>query len=354
MTPIILEVNLKNIIHNYYEFRKINKKGITAAVVKANAYGTGVNKVSKKLINEGCKDFFVATLQEGIELRKINKKINIYILNGIDKKEIKFFQKNNLVPVVNSFFEYNLIRKVKSAITIILHYDTGMNRLGLNYNQMLYISKNINKTRIKLKYIISHLVSAENINDIYNNIQLKRFNKIKSLYINHKFSLANSAGAFLNDSFHFDMIRPGISLYGGYGRKAIKNKIKSVVKLKAKVIQIRKIYKNESIGYNHTYITKKSKYVATLAIGYGDGIFRNLSNNGYVYFKNFKGKFLGNISMDTSVVDVTSFHNKIKLGDYVEIINKKNDIEIIAKHANTVSQNILTSLGRRIKIEYIE
>ena len=354
MTPIILEVNLKNIIHNYNEFRKINKKGITAAVVKANAYGTGVNKVSKKLIKEGCKDYFVATLEEGIELRKISKKINIYVLNGIDKKEIKFFQKNRIIPVINNFHEYKLISKIKSVINIILHYDTGMNRLGLNYNQMLYISKNINNTKIELKYIISHLISAENTKDRYNNKQLKKFNKIKSFYINDRFSLANSAGAFINKNFHFDMIRPGISLYGGYGNKAIKNKIKNVVKLKAKVIQIKKIYRNESIGYNHTYITKKSIYVATLAMGYGDGIFRNLSNKGYVYFKNYKGKFLGNISMDTSVVDITNFYNKIKLGDYVEIINKNNDIEIVSKQANTVSQNILTSLGKRIKIKYIE
>ena len=354
MIPIILEVNLKNIIHNYNELKKISKKTIVAVVVKANAYGTGVKIVSKKLIKEGCKDFFVATLKEGVELRKINKNINIYVLNGIDKKEINSFKRNKIVPVVNNFYEYKLISKINEPIKIILHYDTGMNRLGLNYNQMLYISKNINTTKIKLKYIISHLASAEKINDSYNNKQLRKFNKIKSFFRYNKFSLANSAGIFLNKNFLFDMIRPGISLYGGYGNKIIKNKIKNVVKLKAKVIQIKKINKNESIGYNHTYITNKSKYIATLAIGYGDGIFRNLSNNANVFFKNYKGKFLGNISMDTSVVDITNFYNKIKLGDYVEIINKNNDIEIVSKQANTVSQNILTSLGKRIKIKYIE
>jgi len=229
-----------------------------------------------------------------------------------------------------------------------------MNRLGLNYNQMLYISKNINTTKIKLEYIISHLVSAENSNDSYNKKQLKQLNELKLVFINNKFSLANSSGIFLNNNFHFDMTRPGISLYGGYGNKIIKNKIKNVIKLKAKVIQIKKINKNESIGYNHTYKTKKPKYIATIAIGYADGIFRNLSNKGYVYYKKYKGKFLGNISMDTSVVDITNFYHRIKLGDYVELINDRNDIEIIAKQANTVSQNILTSLGKRVKIKYIE
>ena len=174
MIPIILEVNLKNIIHNYNELKKISKKTIVAVVVKANAYGTGVKIVSKKLIKEGCKDFFVATLKEGVELRKINKNINIYVLNGIDKKEINSFKRNKIVPVVNNFYEYKLISKIKEIIPIILHYDTGMNRLGLNYSQMIYISQNINTTKIKLKYIISHLVSAENIKDSYNKKQLKK------------------------------------------------------------------------------------------------------------------------------------------------------------------------------------
>ena len=205
-----------------------------------------------------------------------------------------------------------------------------------------------------MSYIISHLVSAENPSDIYNKHQLNKFTKLSLLLKNRKFSFANSAGIFLGQKYAFDMIRPGISLYGGYGNKKIKNKIKSVIKLKAKIIQIKKIKKDETIGYNHTYIAKKSKYIATLSIGYADGISRNLSNKGYGFFINYKARILGNISMDTLIVDVTNFHKKIKIGYYIELINEKNDIENIAKQVGTVSQEIITSFGKRVKLKYIK
>jgi len=354
MTPIILEVNLKNLIHNYNELKKINKKGKTAAVVKANAYGIGVKEASKKLIKEGCKDFFVATTEEAIELRKFNKKINIYVLNGFLKNEINLFIKYKIIFVINNIKEFDIIKKIKKEIPIILHYDTGMNRLGLNFNEMILISNKIKKTNLKIKYIISHLASSEKREDKFNNIQLLLFKKIFNYFKNYKFSIANSSGVFLNKSFHFDITRPGISLYGGYGNGYIKKRIKPVVKLKARVIQIKKIYKNQTIGYNQTYKVKKTQYVATIAIGYADGMFRNLSNKGFVYFNNNKAKILGNISMDSLVIDISKFYKNIKIGNYVELINEKNDIEMVARQAKTVSQNILTSFGNRIKIKYIK
>lgn len=354
MNPIILEIYVKNIIHNYYEFKKINGNKNVAAVVKSNAYGTGIKKISNILINEGCNDFFVATLDEGIKLRKINKHINIFILNGISKNEINIFIKFKLTPVINNIEQFNLLIKNDRKITIMLHYDTGINRLGLTFDETLYINSKIQNSKIKLSYIISHLVSAEKTKDIYNKKQLKKFLKLSKILNNKKFSLANSAGAFLKKDYHFNMIRAGISLYGGYGNKKIKNKIKYTIKLKTKIIQIKKIVKNQKIGYNHTFRAKKTMFIATLSIGYADGIPRNLSNIGYAYYKGYKARFLGNISMDTLVIDVTNFYNIIKLGDYVELINAKNDIEKIAKQAGTVSQEILTSFGRRVKIKYIE
>ena len=150
------------------------------------------------------------------------------------------------------------------------------------------------------------------------------------------------------------MVRLGISLYGGYGNNKIKKKIKNIIKLKAKIIQIKKIHKNDTIGYNHTYKAKNNGYIATIAIGYADGISRNLSNKGWVYYKNFKASIIGNISMDTLIIDITRFYKKIKIGDYVEIINNKNDIEKIALISGTVSQNIITSFGKRVKIKYIK
>ena len=354
MESVILEVNLKNISNNYNILKRKNPDGITASVVKANAYGLGINKVSKVLIKSGCKNFFVATLNEAIELRKIDNKINIYTLNGLDKNEIKFFIKFNIIPTINSIYEFKIIQKLNKNILICLHYDTGMNRLGMNFEEMLIIQKKFISSKIKLKYIISHLASAEKLHNKYNNIQLQKFKKIKSIFKNTKLSLCNSSGIFLGSNYLFDMTRPGISIYGGYGNNRSRSMIKDVIKLKAKIIQIKKINKNETIGYNQTYRAKKSKYIATIAIGYADGIPRIISSKGSVYFKKYKSKILGNISMDSTLIDITKFYKKVKIGDYIEIINKKNDIEVIAMLAKTVSQEILTSFGKRVKIHYIK
>ena len=356
MSSIILEVNLKNIKYNFNKLKKITNNKKSSAVVKSNAYGLGIKKIYKTLFKSGCRDFFVATLNESIKLRKFNSKINIYVLNGIKKNEMNLFVRKKIIPVINNINELNYILDSKKNINVCLHYDTGMNRLGMNYGE---IERNIEKIRnsnIYIKYIISHLVSAELVHKKINTIQLNKFIKIKNLFKNTKLSLANSSGVFLSSKYHFDLIRPGISLYGGYGNKIIKKHIKNVVKLKSKIIQIKKINKNQTIGYNQKFRSKKDMKIATIEIGYGDGIPRLLSNKCYVYYRNKKLKILGNISMDTLVIDLTNIKNTIKIGDYIEIINQKNDIEIIAKIAKTVSQNILTSLSskERIQIKYIE
>ena len=353
MESIILEINLKNIFLNYLKLRKKNVNGITAAVVKANAYGLGIKKIFQILKKAGCNDFYVATIKEGIEIRKLNKKINIYVLNGIDKNEIKYFINNNIIPVINNLNEFKIVNSIKKKFSVLLHYDTGMNRLGLNFDEMKLISKKLNSNNINIKYIISHLASSEEMKNKFNNFQLKKFMKIYHLFKDIRKSLANSSGIFLKKEFLLDMTRPGISLYGGYGNIKIKNNIKPVIKLKSKVLQIKKVSMNQTIGYNQTYKCKKKIYVATIAIGYGDGIPRILSNIGHVHFKNFKAKIVGRISMDTLMVDISKFYKKIKIGDYVEIINEKTDIEKFAKLSGTVSQDILTSIGKRTKFIYI-
>tara|TARA_Y100000590_G_scaffold469602_1_gene658594 strand:+ start:20480 stop:21541 length:1062 start_codon:yes stop_codon:yes gene_type:complete len=352
MTAIILEVKLKNIAYNYNQFKRLNKDGVTAAVVKANAYGLGIKKIFYTLRKNGCSEFFTATIEEAIELRKLNKTISIYVLNGIQKYEIKEFLKNKIIPVINTVDEIKIISKYSNRLSILIHFDTGMNRLGLKYSQIKKIAKIVDKNDIKVKYIISHLASAERIRDKFNNIQYNKFIMARKIYDNMPLSLCNSAGTFLPSKFRLNMIRPGISLYGGYGNNIIKKLIKNPIKLKAKIIQIKNINKDETIGYNQTYKTKRNQFIATIAAGYGDGIKIQLSNKGVVIYKNKRMPIVGRISMDTLTVDITKYHKIVKLGDYVELINDQNDIEIIAKQSGTVSQDILTSFGKRIKVIY--
>ena len=159
-------------------------------------------------------------------------------------------------------------------------------------------------------------------------------------------------GTILGKDFHYDLVRPGISLYGGHYNTKIKKYIKPVIKLKAKILQIKQILKNEFIGYNQTYKTKKKIWIAIIGIGYGDGISRMLSNKGFVYYKKHKFRIIGRISMDTITIDISKSNNLLKIGQYVEIINYTHGIDKLAKQCETISNEILTSISNRVQRIY--
>ena len=345
----ILEIKINNLVYNYKVFSKLAKNSLTAATIKANAYGLGDSKIHKTLSKNGCRHFFVATTEEALKLREKSSFGKIYILNGIDKRDIKYIKNKKIIPVINSLDQIKLFQNKKTEIA--LHIDTGINRLGINQNDIL----KINYKKYNIVLLLSHLASADEMNNKYNYIQYKKFSKICNNlnYIKNK-SLSNSMGTILNNKFHYDMIRPGIALYGGYYKNLkLKKIIKPVVKLKAKVIQIKKLKKNQFVGYNQTYKTSKSITIAILGIGYADGIFRKLSNKGKVYYKGKKFNIIGRVSMDTITIDITKSSKIIKTNMYMEIINYENDIEKLAKECGTISNEILTSISSRVKRIYI-
>ena len=292
---------------------------------------------------------------------KLKKKLPRYISKfPIDKNEVSvaiLSNKNNLKKIINIVHlevrkQMKLFLKKNKNKKIGLQIDTGLNRLGIQ------IKKLINKDlkNINLFILVSHFSSSEEISNIYNFLQNKKFKTVFNLFKSIKYiSLSNSAGILNNKEFHYNLTRPGIFLYGGYQNKRLKKilKIKSVVKLKAKILQIKEIGANEYIGYNQTYKTKKTIKVAILGIGYGDGIFRILSNKGKVYFKKKSFRIIGRISMDSMTINITNCKHKICVGEYMEIINEDNDIEKIAKACSTISREILTSISRRVIRQYI-
>ena len=160
-------------------------------------------------------------------------------------------------------------------------------------------------------------------------------------------------GIILGDNFHHDLVRPGISLYGGHYNTKMKKIIKPVISLKGKVLQIKTINKNEFVGYNQTYKTNKKIRVAVLGIGYADGISRVLSNKGNVYFKMNTFKIVGRVSMDSITVDISNNAKSIEVGDYMDIINHLNGIDKIAGQCNTICHEILTSISKRVKRVYL-
>jgi len=351
----ILEIYKKNLIHNYQLFLKIADKSICAATIKANAYGLGDIEIFKILYKEGCNHFFLASTEEGIKIRKINKKANLYILNGLEGNNLNTFHKNNLIPILISKDEINILIKsiyFKTNFKFGIHVETGLNRLGVNFEDLK--DKLIKK--LNLEILISHLASSDELRNKYNHVQNLNFIKTFKLFKSIKYkSLSSSYGTMNNKNLHYHMIRPGITLYGGCDNINLRNKfkIKTVVILKGKILQIKKINKNEYIGYNQTFKTKKTIKVAIIGIGYADGISRLLSNKGQLFYKKDSYNIIGRVSMDSITVDITKSKYVIKCGQYMDIINEKNNIGKIAKKIKTNSNEILTSISKRVKREYI-
>ena len=215
----ILNINTKNLIYNYNFFKKLKKNLIVAPTIKANAYGLGAKKIYNLLLNQGCKHFFVATLSEGLKLKNTNNLIKIYVLNGIQNYKLNKFKKANLIPVINSIEEYESIKKANLEYAI--HIDTGINRLGILPEEVKMLDfKNQN-----ISLIISHLSSSDEYKIKYNIKQKKLFNT----FVNKKpkdviFSLANAHGSILDKTYLYDMIRPGIGIYGCYENKKLEKK----------------------------------------------------------------------------------------------------------------------------------
>ncbi len=345
----ILNINTKNLIYNYNFFKKLKKNLIVAPTIKANAYGLGDKEVFNLFLKNNCKHFFVATLDEGLKLKNKNKFINIFILNGLQDYNLNRFSKSNLIPVINSIEEYKKIKN--SGVKFAVHVDTGINRLGVpieKTNEIDFRNKNI-------QLIISHLSSADEYKNSYNLKQKKNFSKLKNRLYNNKkliFSLANSHGAILDKSYLYDMIRPGIGIYGGFENTKLGKRIKNVINFKGKIIQIKKIQKNQYVGYNRTFKTKTKIKVAIIGLGYADGIPRSLSNNGYVYFKENKFKIIGRISMDTFTVDISKSCHDLCIGMYLDIINDEHKIDKFANICKTIPNEVLTSIGKRVYRKY--
>jgi len=347
---VILEISKKNIINNFKYFNKLNKNNICAVTIKSNAYGLGVNTVYKLLLDSGCENFFVATTQEGINLRHYFKKGKIYILNGLERNKLSIFKNHNLIPIISNLNDYFSIKK--KSIKFGIQINTGINRLGINYEDY----KKITFHNKNLIILISHLASADDKKNLFNKIQLKRFEKIIKNNKNNNiiYSLSNSFGSVLTKKYLFDMIRPGISIYGGhFNNPILKKNIKPVVKLKAKILQIKQLDKNEYVGYNQTFKTNKKTWIAIIGIGYGDGLKRILSNNGKIYLKNKKFDIIGRVSMDSIVVNIKGNKSIFQKEHYVEIINEKYGIDYLANNCKTISHEILTSLNNRIERKFV-
>lgn len=354
-----LTINLKHLKENYQLLKKIASPAAVASVVKADAYGLGAKNIAPALYDAGCRFFFVATLDEALNLRQtIDKNSQIAVLQENLYKQENAFIKNDLLPVLNSRKDIEIwhafCKKEQKKYSALIHIDTGMHRLGLEKEDIKWLTQ---KTEIfetiSIPYLMSHLAHSE-LEDDRNEKQRQTLEKFIQCLPKIPISFANSGGIFLGPCFHYQQVRPGIALYGMDPRPQSLTKIKPVVTLEAPILQIKKLEENQEIGYSGTFTTKRQTAIAAVALGYADGWPRLLSNKGHAYYKGYKLPIRGKISMDSLILDITDSPILPKVGDFIEFIGPHQSLQQIAQDAQTIGYEILTNLGCRLKRYYTQ
>ncbi len=360
----LLTIDLGALRSNYKQLRERAAPAECAAVVKANAYGIGLEPAVSALLREGCQTFFVATLGEARRLRAVNRQAAVYVLDGLFPDTAKLFAALDIRPVLNSLDEIEewsrFCASQEAALKAAIHFDTGMNRLGLGGDQVeILCAKQVLLRSFELKLVMSHLACGDTPESPKNAEQLDRFNHLRQKFDGVPSSFANSAGIFLGADYHFDMVRAGIALYGGHAVLDQAGFMEPVVKLEGRIAQIREPRPGETVGYGAGYSFGRPSRVATVAIGYADGFFRVLgaSDNkrgATAYIGEYPAPLVGRVSMDLITIDVTDIpKNLATRGAFVELIGPHVTIDDLAAQAQTISYEILTSLGGRYQRAYI-
>jgi alanine racemase len=353
----VLTFDLDALVANWRKLEKTAVPAECAAVVKADAYGCGVEPVSRALAAAGCKTFFVASIDEARSLRAVLPQATIYSLNGFFQNTGEAYAKVDCKPVIgdlNELAEWDVFcRRSGWNGGAAIHIDTGMNRLGLTITEAQGIIPRINAGDHGITLVMSHLVSAELVNNATNAKQLTAFREIASHFTNVPASLSNSSGIYLGAQFQFDMVRPGAALYGVNPTPEADNPMQPVVELKARIIQIRSVERGETVGYGGTWTARRSTKLAIVAAGYADGYFRAASANdgtrgAEVVVAGKRCPIAGRISMDLMAVDITDLPpNAARRGHMVTLIGEGITVDELAHHFGTIGYEVLTSLGKR-------
>ena len=353
----ILTVDLSAIEANWKILRSASSPAECAAVVKADAYGLGLEPVAARLSKAGCTTFFVADLAEGQRLRKAVPGADIYILNGLPPGTGQAFADHNLRPVIGSsaeLAEWDAFTSVHNwEGGFALHVDTGMNRLGMSLEEAAAFAFRISSENHGLKLLMTHFVAAQFPESPRNAEQILNFRDIRSRYRGVPASIANSSGIFLESSAHLDLVRPGAALYGVNPTPAKSNPMKPVVELKVRVAQVRNVPFGETVGYDATWTARRPSRIAVVAMGYADGFFRSASGTdqrpgGTLFLHGHPCPIAGRISMDLTALDVTDLPDgKVKRGDLATVIGAERDVDATADMFGTIGYEVLTSLGRR-------
>jgi len=364
-----LTIDLGALADNWRAMNARSGKARAAAVLKANAYGLGIEHAAPTLYAAGARDFFVANAEEGAELRPLVPEGRIYILAGMWPGNEELFFDNDLVPIINSEEQLAVFMAALSERgdhPCVLHVDTGMNRLGLSVEAAVTLANDpARPASFSPVLIMSHLACADEPQHPLNAYQLARFREAAAAYEGVDASLANSGGVFLGADYHFELTRPGIAVYGGEAVNDAVNPMTPVVTAEARIIQIREVAAGGTASYGASARFDRDSRIATVAVGYADGYHRSVSGGGVTLrqatpsgaFGFLHGKrvpHVGRVTMDLSLFDVTDLPaGAARPGDYIELFGRNIAIDDVARAGGTIGYELLTSLGHRYIRNYV-
>jgi alanine racemase len=354
-----LEVDLDALAANYRLLAASAPGARCAAVVKGDGYGLGLGPVARTLHKAGCEIFFVAHLDEGITLRKeladATPTPEIFILNGLMPGEDPLFREHGLMPVLNDLGQieqWATYCRAHEPHPAAVHLDTGMSRLGLDLDEQATLFEAQDRLDgFPLRCVMSHLACADTPDHPLNRQQQQEFATALARLPEAPASLSASSGIFLGPDWHFDIVRPGVSLYGVAPTEGKPNPMAQVVGLYGKIIQIRRVDAPRTVGYGATHQFSGPALVATVAVGYADGYLRSLSGRATAYVGDVAVPLVGRVSMDLLTFDITAAPSA-KPGDPIELIGPHVNVDAVAAAAGTIGYEILTGLGSRYRRHY--
>ena len=359
----VLTVDLAALRANWARLNQASGRAECAGVIKADAYGLGLAPIAKALTSEGCKTFFVATVDEGRAVREVQPGATIYVLDGLLPGAEAYYAGFDLRPVLASLAEVRdwaaYCRARGRRMAAAVHIDTGLNRLGMPEGELDQLAASPDLlAAFENTLVVSHLACADHPDDPMNERQRLRFEQLRAKLPPAPASLANSGGTFLGAPYHFDLVRPGIALYGGRAHEGKSNPMQTVVRLAAKILQVREVGPGASIGYGATYKVQQPARIATIAVGYADGFLRALSvSTGEAgpigYIGDYPVPIVGRVSMDFITADVTSVPPELaRRGAWVEVMGHRVTVDDLTDRAGTIGYELLSRLGQRVHRVY--
>jgi len=350
----VLTIDLAAVASNWRMIRTRVAPALCAGVVKADAYGLGVERVAPLLAAAGCRIFFVAQLEEAVRLRRLVPDAGIGCLGGLLAGTEREHVAERIVPVLNHLGEIDrwreTARREGRPLPSIVHLDTGMNRLGLGSDEQTVLTEHPDRLEgLALSAWISHLACGDEVESPMTEAQAQAFRTaLARLPPAGLVSLANSFGVFRSRDLHFQLVRPGCALYGVNPTPGRPNPMAATVQLFGRVLQVRAVDTPMTVGYGASHSIRGKGKIATIAVGYADGYLRALSGRGMVFFDGHGAPVVGRVSMDLITVDVSHLPESLTLpGTFAEIIGPHRSVDQVADEAGTIGYEILTGLGSR-------